>query len=90
MPRLSEATRPREAGERVSVKCQENKADDMLLSSAMDAFVPPRGLKKAAAEASLNEFSLESLKRKFSSGCELWAIRLPDGVSINYLQLESL
>lgn len=44
-------------------------------------FVPPSGLKRAAGDDTLEEFDLVSLKDKLDRGCQLWAIRLPTGVS---------
>lgn len=38
-------------------------------------------MKKASGDETLTEFSLEAIKDKLSNGCELWAVRLPYGVS---------
>lgn len=59
----------------------------MLRCSAIKAFVPPVGLKKVAADTTLEEFSLDALKRRVAAGCELWAVRIPDGVRIDYITL---
>lgn len=44
-------------------------------------FEPPQGLRRALPDEALEQFDQETLRRKLASGCELWAIRLPEGVS---------
>lgn len=44
------------------------------------AFAPPKGLKKVVPQDKLEDFDHDKLKQKLANGCELWAIRLPEGV----------
>lgn len=44
-------------------------------------FMPPKGMKKASGEETLTEFSYEAIMERLSSGCQLWAVRLPQSVS---------
>lgn len=46
------------------------------------SFTPPAGLKRATGSgAQLSQFDSETLRQKLATGCQLWAIRLPEGVS---------
>lgn len=54
------------------------------------AFVPPKGLQKVAPDESLEDFDHDKLKQKLANGCELWAIRIPDGVRSLILRRSAL
>jgi len=69
------------------VSTSAHSSSDLSIRSSSTVFVPPKGLKKASGEENLGDFGAEAIKQKLANGCELWAIRLPEGVSTDLKKL---